>query len=165
MADHNDPVLYLTDAFLETFDRHGSATVFTEERIRQARDPGPNQFRGTIPYVSQRSAESALAAERAKSKGLVAALKEARTVLALCGPSRARLDALRDRCLPEDDVVRSIAHLGYGAIMDAAARLWCDALEAQGLPWGAAHSTGPCVSTALVTVAKIDAALSAAGEA
>lgn len=115
--------------------------------------------RADLAYEEKALADREFVASQKIVRELVDGLREARVVMALCGPSRERVDALRDRRLPEDAAVRSIAHLGYGAIMDAAARLWCDHLESQGLPWGAAHSTGPCVKTALDAVAAIDTLL------
>lgn len=132
--------------------------------LRRERDEARASLSVSIQTTSDLSrthleTAASLATARESVRELVDGLREARVVMALCGPSRERVDALRDRRLPEDAAVRSIAHLGYGAIMDAAARLWCDHLESQGLPWGAAHSTGPCVKTALDAVASIDALL------
>lgn len=127
------------------------------DSIARQRDEAESDRRTLRDQVKSLRADLATARESVRE--LVDGLQKARAVMALCGPSRERLDALRDQRLPEDAAVRSIAHLGYGAIMDAAARLWCDYLESQGLPWGAAHSKGPCVETALDTVASLDALL------
>lgn len=99
------------------------------------------------------------AAADARAEALATAMRDVRGVLELCGPTESRYRALRDRGLPEDAAVRAIGHLGYGAIMDAAARLWSESLEQSGGPWSGCHSTGPAMGTVIATLACIDNAL------
>ena len=85
---------------------------------------------------------------------LRAALLEARGVIRLCDPNGDRVRAF-GATLPEDPFVRSLCQqLGYGAVMDSAARQW----RLNGHP-GGSFTVGPSVAVVQQAVKMIDDAL------
>lgn len=82
---------------------------------------------------------------------LRAALKEARELIVLTDPEGRRAKYIR---APEDPEIEALCErLGYGATMDAAARLW-----RRKDPIGA-HTTGPTAAMWAAALAAIDTAL------
>lgn len=80
------------------------------------------------------------------------AVMEAREVLLLCRS--------REFAAPEDAEVKIIgSRLGFGALMDAASKLWRDKLAEDGWPEGGEFTVGPCRSTVIDTLRLLDEVL------
>lgn len=82
---------------------------------------------------------------------LEAALREAGSVLALSDPEGRRMRAIQ---APEDSEIEALCErVGYGAVMDSAARLW----RKKG--GNGAHTIGACVGEVIFTLEMLDRAL------
>lgn len=80
---------------------------------------------------------------------MVAALKEAEELLALCGPSAERVRGVAALGVSEDPPVLALCErYGYGAVMDSAARQWAAICEFKGHNYTTGPS-GACVERGL----------------
>lgn len=91
-----------------------------------------------------------------------AALREALEVLMLSDPNGDRAKHIH---APEDPMILALCErIGFGAVMDSAARQWRNSPSHDGIGAISAHTTGACVGTVRKTVALVRSALRNRGE-
>lgn len=99
--------------------------------------------------------KQALNAIEARIATLESALRECRSILALC-PTKATYPKDTPEYAP---VMELCKHYGYGAVMSSASSQWMESLEQMGYPPGGAFVAGPCADTIEYTIQVIDSAL------
>lgn len=136
---HRETEAKLTAALAEVAERTASMNTAVEAMMQAQRD--------------RRTAESALAATKAKLEAAENALNEAEDTLRL----------VERPAFPDPDYHEHVKKLGmaigFGALMTTASAGWREFLLAKGMPSGSEFVAGPCHATVVSTLKKVRAVL------